>query len=182
VDDLTKLIDILKKRTVKTSETPIFKLASGKMSDFYANCKPTTMCSDGMILVGRIIWSRIKDLDVVGIGGLTFGADPIANAVCMTAGMAGKSFYAFSVRKELKDHGIIKWVEGPIEKGDNVVIVEDVTTTGGSAARSIERARLMDLNVVKVIVLIDRQEGGLDIIRGMVPDTEAILTREMLFN
>lgn len=175
-----ELLDIVCKTSFKFSEEPTFKLASGKMSHFYVNCKPTTLSPRGMYLVGNLVFDAVKDLDITGIGGLTFGADPIAVATSFASELGGKPIKAFSIRKELKDHGIINWVEGDMAKGEKVVIIDDVVTTGGSTIKAIERARVQGLEVVRVITLIDRQEGGVENIKEHVEDVRSIITRDDL--
>jgi orotate phosphoribosyltransferase len=174
-----ELIRMLVQKSFKYSDEPIFKLVSGNMSRFYVNCKPTTLSSRGMFLIGHLIFDLIKDLDVCGIGGMTFGADPIAMAAAFASEIKGKPINAFSIRKDQKDHGIIKWVEGDMAAGDKVVIVDDVATTGGSTIKAIERAKTEGLTVVKAIILVDRREGGLENIQRHV-DACAVITREDL--
>jgi orotate phosphoribosyltransferase len=176
-----ELIKLILEKSFRYSEEPIFKLVSGRMSHFYVNCKPTTLSPRGMFLVGHLIYEAVKDLKIKGIGGLTFGADPLANAVAYTSELKGNPINAFSIRKTRKDHGIIQWVEGDMAPGDPVVILDDVATTGGSTITAIERAREEKLNVVKALILIDRQEGGVDNIRKHV-DVSAIITREELMD
>lgn len=175
-----ELIKIICEKSFKFSETPIFKLASGNMSSFYVNCKPTILNPKGMFLTGHLVYNAIKDLNVNGVGGLTFGADPIAMATAFASELEKNPINAFSIRKEQKDHGIIKWVEGDMKKGDRVVIIDDVVTTGGSTIKAIERARAEGLEVVRVVTLVDRQEGGVENIRKYVDDISAIITRDEL--
>ena len=175
-----ELIELLCKKSFKYSEKPAFKLVSGKMSSFYVNCKPTTLSARGMFLVGHLIFEDIKDLDITGIGGLTFGADPIAVATAFASELKGKPINAFSIRKTQKDHGIVKWMEGDIKPGESVVIIDDVATTGGSTIKAIERACSEGLDVVKAVILVDRQEGGLENIGQHVPDVSAIISRDEL--
>ena len=175
-----ELIKLIYQKSFKYSETPAFKLVSGRMSRFYVNCKPTTLSARGMFLVGHLMFEAINDPDVVGIGGLTFGADPIAVATAFASELKGKPINAFSIRKTQKDHGIVKWIEGDINPGDRVVIVDDVATTGGSTVKAIERARSEGVDVVKAVILVDRQEGGLENIRKHVPDVSAIISRDEL--
>jgi orotate phosphoribosyltransferase len=175
-----ELIAFLLEKSFKYSEEPVFKLASGRMSHFYVNCKPTILHPRGMFLTGHLVYEAIKDLKVAGVGGLTFGADPIAVATAFASGLMNDPVNAFSIRKEQKDHGIIKWVEGDMKKGDRVVILDDVVTTGGSTIKAIERARAEGLDVVRVVCLIDRQEGGAENIKALVPDMRAVITREEL--
>jgi orotate phosphoribosyltransferase len=175
-----ELIKLIYQKSFKYSETPAFKLVSGRMSRFYVNCKPTTLSARGMFLVGHLMFEAINDPDVIGIGGLTFGADPIAVATAFASELKGKPINAFSIRKTQKDHGIVKWIEGDINPGDRVVIIDDVATTGGSTIKAIERARSEGVDVVKAVILVDRQEGGLENIRKHVPDVSAIISRDEL--
>ena len=175
-----ELIDMLCQKSFKFSEEPIFKLVSGRMSQFYVNCKPVTLCARGIFLVGHLIFEAIKDDDVTAVGGLTFGADPLAVAAAFASELKGKPINAFSIRKTRKDHGIVRWIEGDIQPGQRVAIIDDVATTGGSTIKAIERARSEGLDVMKALVLVDRQEGGLDNIREHVPDVSCIVTRDEL--
>ena len=175
-----ELIEIICRKSFKYSEEPVFKLVSGKMSRFYVNCKPTTLSPRGMFLVGHLIFNQIKDLAVEGIGGLTFGADPIAFATAFVSELKGKPINAFSIRKTRKDHGIIRWIEGDVNPDQRVVVIDDVATTGGSTINAIERARSEGLHVIKAIILVDRQEGGLENIRQHAKDVAAIITRDEL--
>ncbi len=133
-----------------------------------------------MFLVGHLILDEIQDYDIDAVGGLTFGADPIAVATAFASELRNKPVKAFSIRKEQKDHGIIKWVEGDLNPDDKVVILEDVVTTGGSTIKAIERAQSEKLKVLKVITLIDRQEGGVENIQKYVKDVSSIFTRDEL--
>lgn len=177
-----ELIEILCRKSFKYSQEPVFKLVSGRMSQFYVNCKPTTLSPRGMFLVGNLVFEAISDLDVKGVGGLTFGADPIAMAAAFVSELKKNPIQAFSIRKTQKDHGIVKWIEGDLAQGDRVVIIDDVATTGGSTIKAIERARSEGLDVVKAVILVDRQEGGLENIRSHVHDVSAVITREDLMH
>ncbi len=175
-----ELIDLLCRKSVKFSEEPVFKLVSGRRSRFYVNCKPTTLSPRGMFLAGHLVLDAIVGAGVTGVGGLTFGADPIAVATAFASELKGISIQAFSIRKTRKDHGVIRWVEGDMVEGDRVAIIDDVATTGGSTLKAIERARSEGLEVMKAVVLVDREEGGLDRIREAVSDATAIITRSEL--
>ncbi|MFO7707605.1 MAG: orotate phosphoribosyltransferase [Desulfobacterales bacterium] len=175
-----ELIDMLCRKSFQFSEEPTFKLVSGRMSQYYVNCKPTTLHPRGMFLVGHLLFERLRDAGVAAVGGLTFGADPVAMAAAYTSELGGRPIKAFSIRKSRKDHGIARWVEGDIQAGERVAIVDDVATTGGSTLAAIERARSEGLDVVKAVVLVDRQEGGLDAIRAQVADVSGIVTRDEL--
>ena len=175
-----ELIDILCHKSFKYSNEPSFKLVSGQLSRFYVNCKPTTMSARGMYLVGHLIFDQIRDSGVAGVGGLTFGADPLAVATAFASEMNGQAINAFSIRKTQKDHGIVRWIEGDVQPGQPVVIIDDVATTGGSTIKAIERARTEGLVVVKSVILVDRQEGGLENIGKYVDEVSSIIKRDEL--
>jgi orotate phosphoribosyltransferase len=175
-----ELIRILCEKSFKYSEAPIFKLVSGRASRFYVNCKPTTLSPRGMFLTGHLVYAQIKDLHPDGVGGLTFGADPMAVATAFVSELEGRRVNAFSIRKTQKDHGIIRWVEGDLTPGQRVVIIDDVATTGGSTIKAVERARSEQLDVIKAVILVDRQEGGLENIGRHVKDVAAVITRDEL--
>ena len=177
-----ELIEILCRKSFQYSQEPIFKLVSGRMSQFYVNCKPTTLSARGMFLVGHLIFDEIKDSHVSGIGGLTFGADPLAVATAFASEINRRPINAFSIRKTRKDHGVVRWIEGDIQPGERVVIIDDVATTGGSTIKAIERARSEGLEVVKSVILVDRQEGGLENIGQYVDDVSSIITRAELMS
>ena len=175
-----ELIDRLCQKSFKFSQEPIYKLVSGRMSQFYVNCKPVTLCARGIFLVGHLIFEAIKDDDVTAVGGLTFGADPLAVAAAFASELKGKPINAFSIRKTRKDHGIVRWIEGDIQPGQRAVVIDDVATTGGSTIKAIERARSEGLDVIKAVVLVDRQEGGLENIEQHVSNVCGIVTRDEL--
>jgi orotate phosphoribosyltransferase len=175
-----ELIDILCRKSFKFSKEPIYKLVSGRMSQFYVNCKPVTLCARGMFLAGHLLFEEIKDDDVTAVGGLTFGADPLAVATAFASELKAKPINAFSIRKTRKDHGMIRWIEGDIQPGGRVAIIDDVATTGGSTIKAIDRARSEGLEVVRAVIFVDRQEGGLDNIRRHVPNVSCIINRDEL--
>lgn len=160
-----RLLDLLVARSFKHADAPTFRLASGKMSSFYVDCRATDMLGAAMPLVGEAI-AALLPRDVDAIGGLTMGADPIACAVAYYCSAHRRPLGMFSVRKALKQHGLGKWIEGCASKGSRVVVVDDVVTTGGSTIDAIRRCREEGLVVRGVAVLVDRQEeGGMDAIR-----------------
>jgi orotate phosphoribosyltransferase len=175
-----ELIDMLCRKSFKFSKEPIYKLVSGRMSQFYVNCKPVTLCARGMFLAGHLLFEAIKEDDVTGVGGLTFGADPLAVATAFASELKAKPVNAFSIRKTRKDHGVVRWIEGDIRPGERVAIIDDVATTGGSTIKAIERARCEALEVVRAVILVDRQEGGIDSIRQHVANVSSIITRDEL--
>lgn len=180
-----RLIRLIYEKAFKYSDEPVFKLVSGRVSSYYFNCKAVTLHPEGMYLIGSIIFDMIKELPVRGIGGLTLGADPIADAVAYTSYLKNRPVEAFVVRKTAKSHGTMQWIEGNVKAGDKVVIVDDVITTGKSTIEAISRAREAGLEIVKVIALVDRQEGGCEAVLESVKDVragyrvvEAVVTRE----
>lgn len=175
-----ELLTILCEKAFKYSEEPTFKLVSGAVSNYYVNCRPVTLSPRGMFLIGHLLYEEVKAMQVNGIGGMTFGADPMAVATAFVSELKGNPIKAFSIRKAQKDHGIVKWIEGDLEPGDKVVIIDDVATTGGSTIKAIERARSEGLEIIKAVVLVDRQEGGLQNIAEYVEDASAIVSREEL--
>jgi len=180
-----RLVRLIYDKAFKYSSEPTFKLVSGRMSNYYFNCKTVTLHPEGMYLIGNIICEMLKDLPVKGIGGLTLGADPLADAVAYTSYLRKNPIEAFVVRKNAKSHGTMQWIEGNVKAGDKVVIVDDVITTGKSTIEAITRAKEAGLDIVKVLALVDRQEGGYEAVAEAVKDikvdyrlVEAIVTRE----
>jgi orotate phosphoribosyltransferase len=139
-------------------------LSSGKESDFYIDTKQASLTAEGHYLVGRLVLAEIRAhfAGAQAVGGMTMGADPIASAVSLTSWLQASPLPAFYVRKEPKGHGTNQWLEG--KKGlpvpAQVVVVEDVVTTGASTLKAIERCRSEGLHVLGVVALIDREEGG----------------------
>ncbi|HOG23491.1 MAG TPA: orotate phosphoribosyltransferase [Candidatus Omnitrophota bacterium] len=153
-----KLLKIIKEKAVIHGER---KLASGKVSHYYIDGKQVTLDPQGLFLTGKIILQVAQAVNADAIGGPTLGADPIAAAVSLLSSHSGQPVKAFIVRKEAKDHGMQKMIEGPqIEEGDRIVIVEDVITTGGSVLKAIQEVEKLGGKVVKVTCLVDRNEGA----------------------
>lgn len=176
-----ELIELLYQKSFKYSEEPIYKLVSGKMSNFYINCKPVTLSAEGLFLISDIIYYySIANTYITAIGGLTFGADPISVAVSQFSYNKSPVVNAFSIRKTKKDYGTSVWIEGDVSPGEHVAIVDDVATTGGSTIKAIERAREEGLIVDKIIILVDRQEGGIKNIEQYVEQVDVIITRDDL--
>lgn len=141
----------------KTGE---FTLVSGAKSDYYIDGKQVTL-SPTMALAALLILNAIKDDGAVAVGGMSIGADPIAGAVTALSYMTPHPLNAFMVRKEAKGHGTRRRVEGPpLKPGDRVAIVEDVITKGGSSLQAIEAVEAEGATVCRVLVLVDRRQGG----------------------
>lgn len=148
---------LFKNQAVKTGE---FTLSSGKKSNFYVDAKQATCHPQGAKLIAEIILEKIKGLPVQAIGGLTIGADPLAAAVSVLSAGTKNPLPCFIVRKEAKGHGLKKEIEGIIQPNWNVVIVDDVITTASATIKAIEAVEKIGCKVLKVICLVDREEGG----------------------
>jgi orotate phosphoribosyltransferase len=183
IDKMKKRLgEIIFERSFKYSEDPPFTLASGRKSNYYFNCKPTTLDPEGMNLIGTIIFDMLKDTGITAAGGLTLGADPIANSLSVISYQKGKPIKSFIVRKDIKDHGTKSAIEGNVNPGEKIAIIDDVITTGGSTITAIEQARKSGLNVEMVITLIDREEGGRENILKYIDNIKTILTRTEIMN
>ncbi|MCD6525619.1 MAG: orotate phosphoribosyltransferase [Desulfuromonas sp.] len=160
-DERAELMEIIRQLSYEQRDVT---LASGRKSNFYFDGKQTTLHPRGSVLVGKAFVAALDNFDskVDGVGGLTMGADPIATAASMISSLEGKPIPAFIIRKEPKGHGTGQWLEGRknVPAGSKVVIVEDVVTTGGSSMKAIERAQAEGLEVLGVVTLVDREEGG----------------------
>ncbi len=160
MDKKEQLVEYIRKHSFQRSETPIFRLSSGNLSNFYFNLKKTTYSPVGQYLIGNLVFEKIKELGLRprAIGGLTMGADPIATATAYTSHLKKEPIEAMVIRKEPKGHGTMSQIEGNMREGDEVIIIDDVVTTGGSTIKAIEVARKAGLRVVAVIILLDRGE------------------------
>ena len=155
--DRQALIDLAKERALELGE---FTLASGKTSHYYLDCRRLTLDGQGVSLIANGILEMLGDSLPDAIGGMAIGADPITAAVITVAASQGRNLKGFIVRKEVKSHGKGRMVEGPVNPGDRVMIVEDVVTTGGSSLQAIEHVERFGMQVEGVIAIIDRLEGG----------------------
>src|SRR5882724_5931699 len=155
--DRDALQQVVREKALKFGE---FTLASGKKASYYLDCRQITLDSQGARLIGEgmleLLAGDIPEL----VGGMAIGADPITAAILTLAGVRGISLRGVMVRKEAKQHGTGKFVEGPFREGERIVIVEDVVTTGGSSLAAIERCEAVGLKVERVLAIIDRLEGG----------------------
>src|SRR5215831_19503123 len=157
--ETSRLISLLLERSVSRGD---FVLASGRKSSYYVDARRTTMSGEGQLLIGRL---GLAALDEHGwapraVGGLTLGADPVAYAIAHAARRAGRTIDAFTVRKEAKEHGLGRRIEGCLAAGDSVVVVEDVITTGHSALAAVDQVRQAGGQVLGVLAVVDREEGG----------------------
>lgn len=165
MNDHQTLLALLANRSAKRGD---FVLASGRRSNLYIDCRLTAMSPEGQLLIGRVGLKALAEQkwDADSVGGLTLGADPISYAIAHASALAHeanlnrKMVRAFTVRKEAKQHGTGKLVEGPFASGDRVVVIEDVITTGGSALKAVDSIRTAGGNILGVLALVDREEGG----------------------
>ncbi|MEJ2366507.1 MAG: orotate phosphoribosyltransferase [Deltaproteobacteria bacterium] len=173
-----RLLEIILEKSFQYAKEPVFKLVSGGVSNFYFNCKPTMLDPEGKELIGRLVFAKIRSLDISGIGGLELGSVPISGAVSLISQIEGKPIKEFIVRKDKKEHGIPARMEGEFAPGEKVVVVDDVITTGGSTIKAIETVENLGLKVVKVVVLVDREEmNGRQNIQKLCSEVEALINR-----
>jgi len=156
-NELIKLVNV---RSFLRSDEPVFRLASGKMSNVYFDLRLTTLSPEGQHLIGEMLFMKLREekLKPHVAGGLTMGADPVACALSYTSYLKGEPIEAMVIRKEPKPHGRGLQIEGRFQKGDDVVILDDVLTTGGSTIKAVNIARDAGLNVLASIVVLDRCE------------------------
>jgi len=153
-----RLLQLIKEKTLFYQ--PVV-LSSGKRSNYYIDAKQVTLLPEGAYLVAKLILDLIKDEDVEAIGGPTIGADPLLGAINCLSYLNQRPLQGFIVRKEQKKHGMQRFIEGPfLKKGTKVAIIDDVVTTGESIIRAVKAVKELGCEVVKVIALVDRCEGG----------------------
>jgi orotate phosphoribosyltransferase len=171
--DKAALMDLVRQLALALGD---FRLASGKKSTYYLDCRKVTLDSAGANLIAdgmlELLGSDLPD----AVGGMAIGADPITAALITVAGRSGKRLRGFIVRKEAKQHGTGRDVEGPVAPGDVVVVVEDVVTTGGSSLAAIEKAEAAGLKVRGVLAIIDRLEGGRETLAARGYSLQTLLT------
>src|ERR1700755_289553 len=160
-----RLIDLLRELSFERRKVT---LASGRESDFFIDCKQTILTAEGHALVGELMFQALDDLPACdAIGGVELGGCPLASAVSLVSFQKGRPLNAVYVRKAKKDHGTTKLVEGDksLKPGLKVALLEDVVTTGGSSLKAVESLKAAGAEVVGIVALVDRLEGGADTIR-----------------
>lgn len=182
--DRARLRDLLLSKSVKTGS---FTLASGRQSDLYVDCRVTTLDAEGAVLVGRLLLELFDTLSARlpvapgCIGGLTLGADPLALATAIASALRGGPLVqAFTVRKEAKEHGRGRRIEGNFNPALPVVVVDDVITTGESTLKAIQAVENEGGQVAFVLVLVDREEGGRENIESKGYPVASVFTRGQL--
>ena len=172
-----RLLDLLCEFAYKEGD---FVLSSGQQSSYYINCKPVTLHPEGALATGKLLLSMLS-ADVDAVAGLTLGADPMVTAVSVVSALGDRPIPALIVRKEAKGHGTMAYIEGPtLSEGANVVVLEDVVTTGKSAMQAVERLRGAGYKVDRILSLIDREQGGAEFYRSVGLEFEAVFTIEDL--
>jgi orotate phosphoribosyltransferase len=176
---VTRLEELLLARSVRHGD---FVLASGQRSSFYIDCRLTTMSAEGMVLIGREGLRAIRQAawKASAVGGLTLGADPVAYAIAAASWAEGPPLEAFTVRKEPKQHGTQRLIEGNFAAGATVVVVEDVITSGSSALRAIEAVLAEGGRVAGVLAVVDRQQGGRETLEAAGYEVRALTTAAAL--
>jgi orotate phosphoribosyltransferase len=160
-----RLVELLRQRSFEKKRVI---LASGRESDFFIDCKQTVLSAEGHALVGELMFDALDGLPrCEAVAGVELGGCPLASAVSLVSFVRGRPLDALYVRKEVKDHGSRRLVEGDrsLRPGLPVVILEDVITTGGSTLKAVEKLRTVGAEVVGVVALVDRLEGGAEAIR-----------------
>src|SRR5215831_11360524 len=179
-EQLQELRSILRARSLRVGD---FTLSAGKKSSYYLDCRMTTLHPRGALLIGRLILARIREhnIEADAIGGLTMGADPIVSAVAVVSGLEGTPLPAFIVRKETKGHGTQRFIEGWDGKpGARVVVVDDVCTTAGSILTAAERSEAAGYQVVAAFCVVDREEGGTELITKKYPFYSLFTAKDLL--
>jgi orotate phosphoribosyltransferase len=173
-----RLCEIIREKSWKEGE---FTLTSGKKSSFYIDCKQTTLSAEGAYLCGRLMYKKIAASvsRIDAVGGMTLGADPLVTAVSIASFLEKKPVPAFIIRKEPKGHGTAAWLEGMsnIPDGGNVALVEDVVTTAGTLIKAIKRTEEAGYRVAMVLTVVDREEGGRELLEKEGYALEALLTK-----
>ncbi len=158
-----RLFEIIKTKSVLTGGD--FKLASGGQSSVFFDMKMTLLDPEGLNLAADLSLQAIADLPCEAVGGLVLGACPIVDAIAMKSWPA-RPLQGFYVRKEPKDHGTTKLIEGPLAEGATAIMLEDVSTRGGSVLKAIVEARRAGCRVDHVLTMVDRQQGAADMLKG----------------
>jgi orotate phosphoribosyltransferase len=157
--DRDRLREILVERSVRLGD---FTLASGARSSYYVDARRTTMSAEGQVLTGRVCMDVLEASGIrpTHVGGLTMGADPVSYAIARESFLRGNPIDGFSVRKQAKEHGTGQRIEGGLPKGARCLVVEDSMTSGGSALKAIDALLEYGVEVLGVLTLVDREEGG----------------------
>jgi orotate phosphoribosyltransferase len=171
--DRQRLIELVQAHALQFGN---FTLASGKQASFYLDCRKLTLHPQGANQIAAGMLELLANRMPNAIGGMAIGADPISAATITVAGQRGLELMGFIVRKEAKQHGTGRQVEGPVQPGMSAVIVEDVVTSGGSALKAVDAARDFGLQVDTILAVVDRLEGGREAIEAAGLKLHTLLT------
>lgn len=176
-----KLARLLKEKSYREGN---FTLTSGKKSDYYFDCRVTALSAEGSWLIGTLFNDLLADLAIQGVGGMTLGADPLVSATTVVSYERGRPLAGLLVRKQPKAHGTAQFVEGMgnFAKGDQVAMLEDVVTTGGSLLTACERVAACGLGIAAVCAILDREEGGRQVLMDAGYNLLALFTRRELLD
>ncbi|HVK69361.1 MAG TPA: orotate phosphoribosyltransferase [Polyangium sp.] len=172
-----RLVELLRERSFERKRVV---LASGRESDFFIDCKQTALTAEGHFLLGALMFDALDGLPRCdAVAGVELGGCPLASAVSLTSFVRGRPLPALYVRKEAKDHGSKRLIEGDraLVPGMAVVMLEDVITTGGSTLKAVDKITVAGARVVGVVAIVDRLEGGAEAIRAAGLPVVAICTR-----
>ncbi|NOT34184.1 MAG: orotate phosphoribosyltransferase [Candidatus Eisenbacteria bacterium] len=159
-DERDQLRQMLLDRSMKFGE---FVLSSGATSNYYIDVRKTSLHPGGLKMIARLLWERLKDDDITAVGGLTMGADPLVAGVMLYSAEQGRPLEGFLVRSTAKDHGMRGQVEGNLAGHKRVAILDDVITSGESALIAAEAAESYRAQVVRVLAVVDREQGATQI-------------------
>ena len=173
-----RLLQKIKKTALEMGTTRT--LSSGKKSSYYIDGKLVTLDPEGAFLTAKLIFDMLNPVDFDAVGGLTLGADPIVAALALYSYINKRPIQTFIVREEPKKHGTMKLIEGKLAKGSKVIIVDDVVTTGKSILQAIDAVKQEKCEIVKIIVLVDRQEGAREKFDSLGYEFEPIFTKKDL--
>jgi orotate phosphoribosyltransferase len=155
-----------------------FRLASGKTSDFYVDVKQTVLCAEGAALIGKLLHDRLRAHDVSCVGGMAVGAVPLVAAAVAAAGSKNEPLDGFFVRKEAKEHGTARKIDGRFVPNARIALLEDVVTTGESTLQAIDAVEAAGGHITLVVAVVDRQENdGLARLARRAAHVEALVTR-----
>lgn len=159
-----------------------FVLASGRKSDYYFDCRVTALSAEGSWLIGTLFNDMLAPLAIKGVGGMTLGADPLVSAVTVISHERARPLAGLLVRKEAKNHGTGQFVEGlaNFARGDQVAMLEDVVTTGGSLLKACERVAASGIGIAAACCILDREEGGREALARAGYNLLALYTRREL--
>ena len=176
-DSRARLLALLTERSYSKREVV---LTSGRRSDFFIDCKQTVLTAEGHVLVGEVMLDAVKSFSAQAVAGVELGGCPLASAVALTSFQHGHALDAIYVRKEAKEHGSARLLEGNtrIPAGSRVAILEDVITTGGSTLKCAEKLRAAGYEVAGVVALVDRNEGGREAIEAAGLSLVTCFTRD----